>query len=122
MLYRDRDWIWCDFMLGPECPEDIEFDVGQPVSVGLSQLKIGSRGTYLREVSIVRRGAVPGAEITRRWKIPETPPPPARRTPGTWPAGAIVRDLGNGAEEILYPHGVGAPIVRRNIGKVLGVR
>ena len=73
-LYTNLDWWCCDFMFGPECPDDIEFEVGQPVSVGLSQLKIGSRGTFLREVSIVRRGAVEGAQITRRWEIPESPP------------------------------------------------
>ena len=66
MLYTHGDWICCDFHLDRDVPEDIEFEVGQPVSVGLSHLKIGSRGTFLREVSIVRRGAVEGAEITSR--------------------------------------------------------
>ena len=60
------------FMLDRDVPNDIEFEVGQPVSVGLSQLQIGSRGTFLREVSIVRRGAVKGAEITKRHEIKES--------------------------------------------------
>jgi len=106
-LYRHRDWIWCDFMLDRDCPDDIEFQVGQPVSVGLSQLKIGSRGTFLREVSIVRHGAVPGAQITSRWEIkpePETAKPlhgAARASEG----------------EVIY----GGATLRRNIGKVVAL-
>jgi hypothetical protein len=80
MLYTQRDWWCCDFTLHRDVPEDIEFEVGQPVSVGLSQLLIGSRGTYLREISLVRRGAIEGAEITSRYEIKETPPPP----PAQW--------------------------------------
>ena len=56
-----------DFGLDPDVPDDIAFDVGQKVSVGLSQLKIGSGGAWLREISIVRHGAVAGAEITSRY-------------------------------------------------------
>jgi hypothetical protein len=92
MLYTHRDWWMCDFMPDRDCPDDIEFEVGQPVSVGLSQLKIGSRGMFLHEVSIVRRGAVEGAEITSRWEIKETPPPPA--TKRAEPAGEVI--YGNG--------------------------
>ena len=45
MLYTQREWWCCDFWLDREVPNDIEFEVGQPVSVGLSHLLIGSRGT-----------------------------------------------------------------------------
>jgi hypothetical protein len=109
-LYVQRGWHWCDFQLDRDVPDDIEFEVGQPVSVGLSQLKIGSRGTFLMEVSIVRRGAVQGAEITSRWQIPETPPPPAtKRTEPkrTKPVG-----------QVIYGDGT---LVRRNMGQVTAV-
>ncbi|HEX5585417.1 hypothetical protein [Gaiella sp.] len=88
MLYTHRDWWMCEFMLSREVPADIEFEVGQPVSVGVSQLQIGSRGMFLREVSIVRHGAVEGAQITSRWEIKETPPPPA--TKRAEPAGEVI--------------------------------
>ena len=87
-LYTNRDWWCCDFMLGPECPDDIEFEVGQPVSVGLSQLKIGSRGTFLREVSIVRRGAVEGA---RNHPALGDPGEPAREAHGAGRRGHLRR-------------------------------
>ena len=71
-LFRDQDgaWLCAHFALDPDVPDDVEFEVGQPVSVGLSNLKYG---TYLREVSIVRRGAVKGAEITRRFALDPKP-------------------------------------------------
>lgn len=78
-LYPWRDWWHCDFAFDEDTPDDIAFDVGQPVSVGLTQLKkTGGRGTFLREVSLVRDGAIKGAQITRRTelKLP-TPAPPA---------------------------------------------
>jgi len=67
VLYRHEGW-WCaDFALDADVPDDITFEVGQKVSVGLSRLKIGSGGAFLREISIVRHGAVERAEITRRF-------------------------------------------------------
>jgi hypothetical protein len=58
----DREW-WCaHFMLDRDVPDDVELEVGQPVSVGLT----GQVGTYLSEVSVVRHGAVKGAEIIAR--------------------------------------------------------
>ena len=45
----------------------------------------------------------------------------ARASASAWPPGTIVRDLGDGREEITYPNG-GPPLARRNIGEVLGVR
>ena len=45
----------------------------------------------------------------------------ARASASAWPPGTIVRDLGDGREEITYPNG-GPPLARGNIGEVLGVR
>ncbi len=74
MLYTSREGWWCcDFVLDRDVPDDLEFELGQPVSVGISQLKIGSGEPYLREISIVRRGAIEGAEITRRFEINPAP-------------------------------------------------
>ena len=53
-------------MLDRDIPDDIEFEVGQPVSVGLRHAQIGSGEPFLREISIVPRGAVKGAEVTSR--------------------------------------------------------
>lgn len=97
MLYRHAEWWSADFLLDAEVPDDVTFEVGQPVSVGLSQLKIGSGGTWLREISIVSRAAVQGAEITSRF--------------------AFEPSVSEG--EVI--HG-GAPIVRYGIGQVTGVR
>ena len=82
-------------MLDRDVPDDIEFEVGQPVSVGLSYLKIGSGEPYLREVSIVPARAVKGAEITERSEIKPTAPPP--------------RATADPAREVTY----GGPIIRR---------
>ena len=64
LLYKSRGWLCCDFMLDAELPNVLE--VGQPLSVGLSQLLIGSGSPFLQEISIVPAGAVQGAEIIRR--------------------------------------------------------
>ena len=48
-LYERAGWFWCEFDVNPVL--DVEFDVGQPVSVGLSEWKWG--GISLDEVSIV---------------------------------------------------------------------
>lgn len=109
MLYTQRDWWCCDFMLDRDVPDDIDFDVGQPVSVGLSQLKIGSRGTFLTEVSIVRHGAVEGAEITRRYEIKETPPAPAKPAPS--PVAAAPPRRSADVVEIIYDE---TPTIWRN--------
>ena len=88
LLYVRRDWFCADFQLDRDIPDDIEFDIGQPISVGIDKLLIGSEGVFLREVSLVSRAAVSGAEIVSRWPIPEPrgdqpprrhPRPPQRR-------------------------------------------
>jgi hypothetical protein len=77
MLYvsRREGW-WCaEFMLDRDVP-NVELEVGQAVSVGLDYLKIGSGEPYLREISIVPRGAVEGAEVTRRVALEPVPVKP----------------------------------------------
>lgn len=61
-LWRQAGWFIADFTLDPELTAVLS--VGQPVSVGLSTFESG--GTYLSEVSVVRSGAVEGAQITSR--------------------------------------------------------
>jgi len=78
VLTRDGGW-WCaDFLLDADIPDDIEFEVGQSVSVGVHQSTTGSGGTFLDEVSIVRHAAVKGAEITRRFALEPKPAEPPR--------------------------------------------
>ena len=84
MLYVSRGWWMADLALDPELPNELE--VGQPVSVGLSYLRIGSGDPYLREVSIVSAGAIAGAEVTRRSEL--AAPKPAPLTPGRAPVAA----------------------------------
>ena len=78
VLTRDGGW-WCaDFLLDADIPDDIEFEVGQSVSVGVHQSTTGSGGIFLDEVSIVRHAAVKGAEITRRFALEPKPAEPPR--------------------------------------------
>jgi len=98
MLYKSRGWLCCDFMLDPDLPNVLE--VGQPLSVGLSYLLIGSGSPFLREISIVPAGAVAGAEIVRRSELPPAKPakptpstPPPNRTTTTTPAVAHPRTV-----------------------------
>jgi hypothetical protein len=85
-LYTDagREW-WCAcFAMAREVPDDVEFEVGQPVSVGIHQGRSG--GTYLDEISIVPRSAVKGAEITRRYAFePARNPTPLPDLPAAGP-------------------------------------
>ena len=139
-LWRHEGWFVADFTLDPELTAELH--VGQPVSVGLSLFHSGSR--YLSEVSIVRRGAVDGAEITRRVELKAAPPPRAltleesreleervRRLGMRCPPGTLARppslDAARGRTKARPPEPVGevfhgAEIIRRNIGQVLRVR
>jgi hypothetical protein len=101
-LYVSRDqWLCADFHIN-EAPADISFEPGQPISVGLDLIKETS--TFLREVSIVSRSAVEGAQITARSEIKPTAPPPTadRDQPG----------------EVFY----GGPIIRRYFETEITVR
>lgn len=93
----------------------------------------------LQEVSILSPGVMPGYKGAKIIRITERGTAPdrirerqlereradaklkARASASAWPPGTIVRDLGDGREEITYPNG-GPPLARRNIGEVLGVR
>lgn len=87
-LIPHRGWWICDFMLDPALRSELK--VGQPVSVGLSILSVGSGVPILSEVSIVPRGAVDGACITRRHELKSVPIPPADK-PSTAAAAAPPR-------------------------------
>jgi hypothetical protein len=86
-----RGWWICDFTIDPALRSELR--VGQPVSVGLVSLSVGSGVPILSEVSIVRKGAVEGACITSRHELkPSTPrskPSPAARKP-TPAAGEVI--------------------------------
>jgi hypothetical protein len=83
-LYTYDRW-WCAyFTLDPVLPNELE--VGQPMSVGLELLGAGDGTPFLREISIVRHGAVKGAEITRRVALKPTPAPKPPPTPPPEPA------------------------------------
>jgi len=109
-LSPNREWWVCFFELNDEL--GIEFDVGQNVSVGLSWHNDYLNTPRVEEISIVRLGRIPGAEITERMPWFEPKPAPAAAPP---PTPAIARQP---AAEVIY----GGPIIRRNIGKVLAVR
>jgi hypothetical protein len=128
MLYRHAGW-WCaDFVLDDDVSDDIEFETGQPVSVGLSDMQVG---TYLSEISIVRHAAVKGAEITRCFAL-EPKPAEADRSPAAVrassdraAAGEVVRDwTGHRPDELAWAEDARkrGSIVRFGAGQVLGVR
>ena len=105
MLYTSREFWCCDWLPDRDIPDDIEFEVGQPISVGLSQRKIGSGEPYLRGISIVRHGAIEGAKIVRRSEIK-----PAPVKPTTSPAaGRTTSDLASSPASTYY-----APVLTRS--------
>jgi hypothetical protein len=133
--------VVADFTLDPELT--VALHVGQPVSVGLSLFHSGSR--YLSEVSIVQRGAVEGAKVTRRFELKAAAAPPRALTleesrrlearvrrlgmrcpPGTLaPPLSFDAALGRTKSRAPEPDGevfYGGAIIRRNIGKVLAIR
>ena len=61
---------------------------GSPCQVGLERLKIGSGEPFLREISIVPRGAVKGAEVTSR-DVLEPPPVKPAVSPTSSPAAVL---------------------------------
>ena len=82
-IYPQDGWWRPAFTLGQQVNEELE--VGQPVSVGITENKWGS--IMLDEVSVVRSGAVRGAQITDRIDLgPHTnraPAPEPARTADT---------------------------------------
>jgi hypothetical protein len=95
-LTPNRSWWVCDF----EVDEDlgVDFEVGQNVSVGLEWFNDDTNFPRMGELSVVRHGRVPGAEITSRvpWnrdakpvdQNPKIPAPAVRATSDRPPAGA----------------------------------
>jgi hypothetical protein len=109
-LIPQRDWWVCCFEVDEVHRLD-PFDVGQNLSVGLAFPADDPTVPSVGEVSIVRRGRVPGAEITMRVeRDPERPSPAAARTTTARTA----------AGEVFYD--TPGTIIRRDCGKVLGVR
>ena len=78
MLYTSRDWWCCDFMLDRDIPDDIEFEVGQPVMSASASSRSAAEDHSSGKSASSSRGAVKGAEITERYEIKPTAPP--RRT------------------------------------------
>jgi hypothetical protein len=109
-LNPNREWWICSFELREDVIRE-PFEVGQNVSVGLGWTDGYVSSPWVGEVSIVRHGRVPGAEITHRMPMPVPAPVPAsvRRTATKRPEPA---------GEVIY----GGAIIRRNIGKVLAIR
>jgi hypothetical protein len=139
VLVNHRDWLIGDFILDEHVAEHVR--PGTPVSIGFDPIEttVTPSGTRLREcvllrdVSIVREGAIPGAEIISVMKLNPVPPPAPRRPPRTaprtryvsatdsgWPPGTRIRRLPDGSEEITHP--VGAARIVRPCGQVLAVR
>ena len=114
-LNPNREWWICEFELREDVIQE-PFEVGQNVSIGL--MWRDRDFPYVEEVSIVKRGRVPGAEITHRVERPPTPklspvPTPVPAKPAAATGG------GAAAGEVFY----GGPLIRREgIGQVLGVR
>jgi len=77
-LNPNREWWICSFELREDVIRE-PFEVGQNVSVGLGWTEGYVSSPWVGEVSIVRHGRVPGAEITHRmpWFEPKPAPPPA---------------------------------------------
>ena len=71
-LYPQDGWWHAAFVLDKDVREELQ--IGQPVSIGMSDWKWGS--ISLDEVSIVRRGAVRGAEIIERLDLGRPDPKP----------------------------------------------
>ena len=92
-LTPNREWWICAFELREDVIRE-PFEVGQPVSVGLGWTDGYVSSPWVSEVSIVRRGRVPGAEITHRMPMPVPAPAPASvprtATKRPEPAGEVI--------------------------------
>jgi hypothetical protein len=110
-LIRERaGWLEADLTLddtplGREAAERMR--IGQPVSVGARELMGNVPLRWVRELSLVERAAVPGAQVIGRRE---------HRSSTTMPPAATTRAA---AGEVIY----GGPVIRRpGIGQVLRVR
>ena len=109
-LNANREWWICEFELREDVIQE-PFDVGQNVSVGLGWTEGYVSSPWVAEVSIVRHGRVPGAEITHRMPMPVPAPAPTRSSPAAKAASS------SPAGEVFH----GGPLIRRNIGQVTAV-
>jgi hypothetical protein len=101
-------WWMCSFTLNEDLIRT-PFELGQNVSIAFAWHPNHPSVPNVGEVSIVRHGRIPGAEITLRYESDYKPSPPAA-TPPPPPAART-------AEGERY-HG---RVLRRNVGKVLAV-
>jgi hypothetical protein len=69
-LLTHRGWWIGTFTVDDE---RIEFEVGDPVSVGAITLPWGSGAPILKEVSVVTRAKVEGAQIINKDRLPSLP-------------------------------------------------
>ena len=92
-LNPNREWWICSFELREDVIRE-PFEVGQNVSVGLGWTDGYVSSPWVSEVSIVRHGRVPGAEITHRMPMPVPAPAPASvprtATKRPEPAGEVI--------------------------------
>jgi hypothetical protein len=100
-LHVDRGWWLGTFTVDDE---RIELEVGDPVSAGVYVLPWGSGEPILREVSLVTRAKVDGAQIVRKDRLPDLP-------------AARASDPSAAAGEVIH----GGQVIRRpGIGQVRG--
>ena len=91
-LTPNREWWICSFELREDVIRE-PFEVGQNVSVGLGWTDGYACSPQVSEVSIVRHGRVPGAEITHRMPMPVRPSARERARTATKrpePAGDVI--------------------------------
>ena len=125
-LRRDGPWLLGTFVIDFDTTPGVNaydrLELGTPISIGFTRHTdrpkrdrpgvVHRAVATLDEASIVDQAAYKGAEVIHRWPMRE-PKPTAHRTASHWPPGAIVRDLGDGAPEVTFPHGAPRPPPRR---------
>lgn len=82
-LLVHRGWWLGTFIL--DRFEGIEFEVGDPVSVGAYVFERGSGEPIVREISVVTRARVEGAQIIMKDRLPDLP---VARVPSDQPAAS----------------------------------
>ena len=116
-LRRDGPWLLGTFVIDFDTTPGVNaydrLELGTPISIGFTRHTdrpkhrpgvVHRAVATLDEASIVDQAAYKGAEVIHRWPM-RKPKPTAHRTASHWPPGAIVRDLGDGRQEVIFPHG-----------------
>ena len=113
-LSPTRDW-WVA-TLEIDDSHDIAFEPGQNVSIGLKWFNDDTSAPRMEELSVVRHGRVPGAEVVSRVELPPEPriSPAARGRASDSPSDRFPEPAG----EVTYGDG---SVIRRNIGRVISV-